>query len=1390
MDDFGAGLAVVCGLGLLLATLIAGGSARAASKRARKAEQDTLRLQQHVTWLEGWLRHLANQLQRDSDERARLAPTAPKQAPAASPAPAPIATTAETSSAVALSAPEPTAVPQVVAHTPLAARKVEADADDEDEEESTTERAPPVSSPPQVTVEAPATLEEQLGIVWLTRVGAAVFVIGALFFFKYAVDNAWIGPMGRVAIGAFIGLALLLGAELARPKTKASFVAALTGIGLAVLFASVWASSAFYDLVSPTVALAANTLVLLLGAALSIRHRAETTLVVSLAAGFLNPVVLSTGQDRPVALFAYLLLITSVALAVSSTLQMSNANRPEAPDGFRVTPWLVVIGTIVIFAGWYGKFFDISDRRQLGIDAPEEALLGAYFSLISRWAPIAFVLATTVQWIAAAFQWRARHRAGTIETALAVSALVVGHVGSTVLLYDSPRALGVAAIALGVGSILVLTRLRAAPLLLVPMGVAFVALLAVSSRIDPSSRATLVAVLGVWSGVYVVGLLPNSEISRLAARRAGIALGLFACLSAVVLVDASPAFFVLVVAAIAAVAAGLALKSDDDVLLATTSVVTVGFVMLGAGVSGHRGDDIPWRLLGAALVAITVLLAAAAFTLRRSLGPWTLLGVSAATLGFTAAVVLATWPEVSMLRALAAAAAGVVDLGVGAWIVGQERDSDRHYANALIGQALALFATSIAFSQTGATITVLWAALAVVASFAAAKTRDGEWLLIALALYVVTVGRALFVDTATTYHLTHAFLSTMGREGQLAVTAFRNPRAYGLAASGLALLIGARQIASAPPRPLPVTRAPNGVSSIPVDTKPLAVAMMVLGYVLLVGVLIVEVRGAATKLPAAPGMPLDADEWAVFQASLEAAHASQRSALSMLTTLVLGVSGAGLLVAGFAARDALHRYLGLVAFTLALGKLALWDVWMIDRIYQIVLFIGMGALLVAGGFLYARFGKRLVKLVREGAAAGAVVLVLLASRSAEAAPPHFDITHAEWVRAIDPVATPGDYRVEVDLALYRQSKSAGALDDVRIVDDAQHEIPYDLQAIDTVRAPSPVIAVFLDPGTGTDGSAVATFKLSGGPHCHVKLKVDGDTFVRHARIETGDTLSELRTVSDSGVVYRIAEPGAKIVERTELDYPRSLATFLRVTLAADVTKSARVAITNATFSCTPTWTMPAVQSVPLAIEETHVDADRKTTIVTVDAGASGAPLTALVLDVEGAELRRSVTVSATNYRQAWPGVGGGEIYRLHPRPSVLVESLRIPLTSDKRWFRIEIANEDSPPLAVRGVEGELPTGQIVFRAANPGNYRLLVGDPGASAPTYDLPSILAQKEEPEPTTRLGLAPAVKNPRFGEQPAPPDLPFTERHRTIIGVGLAVLLGLLSLWAVRLLRRPAT
>src|SRR5689334_20986881 len=44
-------------------------------------------------------------------------------------------------------------------------------------------------------------LETTVGLNWVNRVGVITLILGAAFFFKYAVDSGWIGPGLRVLLG-------------------------------------------------------------------------------------------------------------------------------------------------------------------------------------------------------------------------------------------------------------------------------------------------------------------------------------------------------------------------------------------------------------------------------------------------------------------------------------------------------------------------------------------------------------------------------------------------------------------------------------------------------------------------------------------------------------------------------------------------------------------------------------------------------------------------------------------------------------------------------------------------------------------------------------------------------------------------------------------------------------------------------------------------------------------------------------------------------------------------------------------------------------------------------------------------------------------------------------
>lgn len=54
------------------------------------------------------------------------------------------------------------------------------------------------------------SLESRIGSQWFNRIGILAVLIGMACFLKLAIDNHWIGPLGRVLIGLIAGAALMV----------------------------------------------------------------------------------------------------------------------------------------------------------------------------------------------------------------------------------------------------------------------------------------------------------------------------------------------------------------------------------------------------------------------------------------------------------------------------------------------------------------------------------------------------------------------------------------------------------------------------------------------------------------------------------------------------------------------------------------------------------------------------------------------------------------------------------------------------------------------------------------------------------------------------------------------------------------------------------------------------------------------------------------------------------------------------------------------------------------------------------------------------------------------------------------------------------------------------
>ncbi len=764
------------------------------------------------------------------------------------------------------------------------------------------------------------SLEERVAY-WGARIDALALLVGASYGFKYAVDNAWIGPSARIACGVLAGLAMLVAAEVTRARTQKTWTQVALGAGISLLFVSAYASHAYYHLLPAAAGFTGVAGVALLGGALAILHRGEPILLLSLLGGFLAPVLLSTGQDRPVVLFGYLLLLTTLAGVAAVRVQ------------FRTTVWLAMTGSAVLFAGWYPAHFSTSSS-------------GAYPLLRSRWAPLAAVVLFVFQGLAVYGWARRRHLEALRPLEVMLAVLLLGHAGLAALLFDHPIVLGAALSAMGLLGALLLTREKRVKLLGIPLAGAFLALMTTVTSASHESPRALVAMLCMLGTVYAGGLLrartssagPSSPLWTGLMLSVGAAIGVLAF---TLLGTLHPYWFALVLALLSLAFSTLSVATHSSELMGVTlwgsllGLMAITPWSLGA----HTDKTLVWVSAAWAMVYLSTS-AYDLFVRRSAPTPARLLSIAGAGLGFCMISLSQAAPGEGWLRASILATVGLVDLTIGLAIL---RTSGRRAATPLLGLAMALFAGAVAMGFSAATITVVWAALAALVAYLAAEAEDPLWLLGAGGLFAAVLVRLGLFDLELPERLQALYFQTHGQQGVLQAPFLLNPRAFALSASAAAMLSsawawgqrrGSKDFARA---------AALGVS---------------VGHLVLLVLVILEARGLAFSVHA-----LNAGSG--FEA-LRSAISEQHEKLAMVTTLVMALYALMLIAVGFGIRERVHRYLGLGLFALTVGKLALVDIWQLSNIQKTFVLVGVGVLLFVASFLYARLGNRILNLLREG----------------------------------------------------------------------------------------------------------------------------------------------------------------------------------------------------------------------------------------------------------------------------------------------------------------------------------------------------------------------------------------------------------------------------------------
>ena len=210
---------------------------------------------------------------------------------------------------------------------------------------------PPTRPPISSSKRSAPDLESRIGSHWLNWIGIFAVLIGVAYFLKFAFDNNWIGPTGRVVIGLLAGVAIVIWSESFRGRGYRVFSYSLKAVGIGILYLSLWAAFQVYSLVPSGVAFVMMLAVTAATAVMAWTQDAEILAAFALIGGFTTPLLLSTGQNREVALFSYVAILDVGALALVI-----------------LKPWrrLLVLsyaGTLLLYIGWYGSFYDRSQLR-------------------------------------------------------------------------------------------------------------------------------------------------------------------------------------------------------------------------------------------------------------------------------------------------------------------------------------------------------------------------------------------------------------------------------------------------------------------------------------------------------------------------------------------------------------------------------------------------------------------------------------------------------------------------------------------------------------------------------------------------------------------------------------------------------------------------------------------------------------------------------------------------------------------------------------------------------------------------------------------------------------------------------------------------------------------
>jgi len=173
-----------------------------------------------------------------------------------------------------------------------------------------------VAEPQQSFFEKHPDLEKFIGENLVNKIGIAILVLAIGFFVKYAIDNNWVGPAGRVAIGILCG-GILVGIAHRLRKSYKAFSSVLVGGGIAIFYFTITLAFHQFHLFDQTASFIILIVITAFTVALSLLYDRQELAVIALVGGMSSPFMVSTGEANYNALFTYYIVLNTGLLIIA-----------------------------------------------------------------------------------------------------------------------------------------------------------------------------------------------------------------------------------------------------------------------------------------------------------------------------------------------------------------------------------------------------------------------------------------------------------------------------------------------------------------------------------------------------------------------------------------------------------------------------------------------------------------------------------------------------------------------------------------------------------------------------------------------------------------------------------------------------------------------------------------------------------------------------------------------------------------------------------------------------------------------------------------------------------------------------------------------------------------